>query len=251
MQRYRRLLLQGIAAALFLAVAPASADVWAISGYGGWNGSFNSDVHFTGPGTDWTVRDVPWDGVSFAKDGGAPYYGYRVTYWPSAWRNVGIAIDYTHAKIRAQRNATVSYSGTINGGSLPPSGSDTVSNLFDVLEFTDGLSLITLNGIYGLQRVGVFHPYVGAGVGISIPHVEVTGHGPAVPFPRTFAYEFGGPAVQALVGVDVDVTSHLSLFGEYKLSWTTVNSGMTGGDRIHTNVTTNHLLVGATLKFGH
>src|ERR1043166_2473033 len=112
MKRLMNWLPLALAAGAVLATAPASADVWALSGYGGWNGSFNSDVRFTGLGTDWTVFNVPWDGVSFAGSGGAPYYGYRLTYWPSAWRNIGIAIDYTHAKIRAVRTATVNYSGT-------------------------------------------------------------------------------------------------------------------------------------------
>jgi lipid A oxidase len=247
MKRLGELLPLALAAAAFFAASPASADVWALSGYGGWNGSFNSDARFTGPNTDWTVSNVPWDGVSFVKSGGAPYYGYRLTYWPTALHNIGFAIDYTHAKIRAVRTATVNYSGTING--VPQNGSAQIQNLFDVLEYTDGLSLITVNGLYNLQPYGPFHPYIGAGIGISIPHVEVTGHG-IVPFQRTFAYEFGGPALQVLVGVDVPVTTRLSLFGEYKLSWTSTNSPLTGGYRIHTNVTTNHLLAGATFKFG-
>jgi hypothetical protein len=47
------------------------------------------------------------------------------------------------------------------------------------------------------------------------------------------------------------VNLRLSLFGEYKLSWTSVNSLLNGGYTIHTNIVTDHLLAGGTLKFGH
>jgi lipid A oxidase len=237
------------AAATTLGGGAASADVWGISAYGGWNGSFNSDVRFTGPNTDWTVHSVPWDGLSFGFSGGAPYYGVRLDYWPTAFGNWGLALDFNHAKVRAHRTATVNYSGTMNAA--PFNGSDQVQNLFNVLEFTDGMNFVTLNALYRVQPLGMLHPYVGLGAGISIPHVEVTGNGTTVPFARTFDYEFGGPVLQGLVGLEVPVTSHFSLFGEYKLTWTSIKSPVTGGYDIHTQVVTNHLLAGGTIKFGH
>ncbi len=244
-------ILSALAVASVATVGTASvarADTWGISVYGGWNGSFNSDVNFTGPSTNWTVRNVPWDGLSFTFTGAAPYYGARLSYWPTAMPGWAFALDYTHAKVQASRNATVSYSGEINGGSV--SGSGTVSSLFDVLEFTDGLNIVTLNALYKLPSFGMVHPYVGAGAGINIPHVEVTGNGGSVPFARTFDYEFGGLALQALVGAEVAINKRLALFGEYKLNWAGVNSPLNGGYRIHTNVVTNHILAGVTLKFG-
>jgi lipid A oxidase len=250
MRRNSGLWAAAFAAGTVLATA-ANAGTWQVSVYGGWNGSFNSDVHFTGANTDWTVQNVPWDGVSWAKSGGAPYYGYRLTYWPTAWQNFGIAIDYTHAKIRAVRDATVNYSGTINGSTFD--GSNQIQNLFDVLEYTDGLNLVFADGLYKLHPVGRFHPYVGAGLGISIPHVEVTGvggGGGTPPFQRTFAYEFGGVAAEALIGADVQISKRFSLFGEYKLSYAKVDSPMTGGYTIHTTTITNHLLAGLSFSFG-
>jgi lipid A oxidase len=240
-------MLAGAAVAAVFAANPASADVWGVTLYGGWNGSFDSDVRFSDPDTDWTVHSVPWDGLSFTFTGKSPYYGARLSFWPSAMPGWGVALDYTHAKVQAKRDATVSYSGTIDG--TPTSGSAQVPTLFDVLEFTDGLNLITLNALYKLQPYGIIQPYVGAGAGISIPHVEVTGHAPTTSFPRTFAYEFGGPALQALIGAEVPINGRLSLFGEYKLSWTDITSPMTGGYQIHTTVVTNHLIGGATFKF--
>ena len=233
----------GMATGVVLATAPAGADAWGVSLYGGWNGSLNSDVRFTGPGTDWTLHSVPWDGLSFTQAGGPPFYGARLTYWPSAMRGWGFALEFTHAKARAVGGATVSYSGTF-------SGSDQIQNLFQTLEFTDGLNLVTLNALYQLQPYGMIRPYVGAGAGISIPHVEVTGNGGTVPFPRTFAYEFGGPAVVGLIGAEVALTRRVALFGEFKVTGTTINSPMNGGYEIHTTMVISQVVAGATYKFG-
>lgn len=242
----RHALLTGCAVfAAVVGVSSASAGSLTVSAYGGWNGSFNSDVNFTGPSTDWTVKNVPWEGLSLG-GGDAPYYGARLTYWSVLIPNLGIALDYTHDKVRANPAASVSYSGTLNGSSF--NGTNTIGNLFGALRFTNGLNLVTINALYRLHSIGILHPYVGAGVGITIPEVEVTGNGSTVPFARTFAYEYGGPAAQGIAGVDLTLTKRVSVFTEYKLSWTSVNSPITGGDRIHTTIVTNHLLAGLTLQ---
>jgi lipid A oxidase len=230
--------------AAMTAANPSAAGEFQVGVYGGWNGTHNSDVTFTGPGTDWTVQSVPWDGLSFTFDGAAPYYGARVTYWPDSLPNWGFMFDLTHAKVRAVPDATVSYSGTFGNGSAP------ISNLFDRLEFTDGFTMLTVNGMYRFEPMGRFQPYVGAGLGINVPHVEVEGNGGTVPFNRTFDYEFGGAAAQLLAGVDVAVTRHISLFTEYKFSWAGINAPMVDGHRIHTNLFTHHFLVGASATFG-
>jgi lipid A oxidase len=242
---YRQLV--AAAAVTLLATGVARADMWAVSVYGGWNGTHDSDVRFTGPDTDWTVQSVPWDGLSFTYTGKAPYYGARLTYWPDMMPGWGFAVDFTHAKVQAKRDTIVNFEGTVNN--IPYTGSAVLSDLFDVLEFTDGFNLITLNALHKLQPYGMVQPYLGAGVGFSIPHVEVTGRG-VTSFPRTFAYEFGGPAIQGLIGAEVAVSPLLSLFGEYKLSWTSINSPMTGGYRVRTHLVTHHLLAGASLRFG-
>jgi lipid A oxidase len=239
------LLMGCIAFTAAVGVGSASAGSLTVSAYGGWNGSFNSDVNFTGPGTDWTVKNIPWEGLSVG-GGDAPYYGVRVTYWSVLVPNLGIALDYTHAKVRANPAASVSYSGPLGGPSF--NGTNTIGNLFGALRFTNGLNLVTLNALYRLRSIGMLHPYVGAGLGISIPEVEVTGNGSTVNFARTFAYEYGGPAAQGIAGIDLTLTKRISVFTEYKLSWTSVNSPITGGDRIHTTIVTNHLLAGLTLQ---
>jgi len=69
--------------------------------YGGWNGSFDSDIHLSQPnGTNMTLNGVPWDGDSF---GAPPYWGLRGTYWLNSAPNWGVMIDYSHAKVIADR----------------------------------------------------------------------------------------------------------------------------------------------------
>jgi lipid A oxidase len=243
----KRVSLIGVLAGAVALAATAARAEWQFGAYGGWNGSFNSDVTFTDPDTDWTVSDVPWDGLSFFGDGGAPYYGLRATYWQPGQQGWGVMFDYTHAKVRALADATVSYNGTLDGSSY--NGTGTIGGLFDVLEFTDGISLFTLNGMYRFQPVGIFQPYLGAGIGFNVPHVEVTGN--STGFPTTFMYHYGGFAAQVLAGVDVPITKHISVFGEYKLSWAGVSSPLTGGYHIDTDIITNHVLAGVSVRFGN
>jgi hypothetical protein len=59
-------------------------------------------------------------------------------------------------------------------------------------------------------------PYVGAGAGVLLPHTEVElaaeGH------PRTYEYNYAGPAGQTLVGLEVRL-SRMSFFVEYKFTF--------------------------------
>ncbi len=231
-----------------LTATASAAGEFQVGVYGGWNGTHNSDVTFTDPDTNWTVQGVPWAGLPFTFDGEAPYYGARVTYWPDSLPNWGFMVDLTHAKVRAKAGATVNYNGTIDGGAVGP-GSDQIGNLFSLLEFTDGFTLLTVNGMYRFEPMGRFRPYVGVGLGINIPHVEVEGAG-VVPFNRTFDYEFGGMAAQFLAGVDVKLTNRFSLFTEYKFSWAGIDAPMVDGYRIHTNLFTHHVLLGASVNWG-
>lgn len=247
MRSLRSLSVAGAALMVVAMHAGARAE-YVLGVYGGWNGTHNSDVRFTDPDTDWTVQNIPWLGLPFTADGAAPYYGARFTYWMESKPHWGFMLDYTHAKVRADPSATVNYGGTIDGA--PFSGSDQVGNLFDMLEFTDGISLLTLNAMYRFEPIGRLQPYVGAGLGLNIPHVEVEGNGGSVPFDRTFDYELGGPAAQLLAGVDFRITDNLSLFTEYKFSWAGVNAPLTDGYRVHTNLLTHHILAGISLTFG-
>jgi lipid A oxidase len=212
------------------AASPAHAEMQ-IGVYGGWNGSFDSDIHLSQPNrTNMTLSDVPWDGDS---SGDPPYWGLRGTYWFNNAPSWGVIIDYNHAKVIADQGAVVSVSGTRDG--IPVGPTDRVGNTFQVMEFTDGLNEIYLGGQYRWIH-DRWTPYVGFGVGVSFPHVEVRRVGPGQPY--TFEYQLDGVAVEGLVGLEYHVTPRVSIFGDYKLSFSSNDAELNGGGSLQTDVRT-------------
>src|SRR5690606_11996991 len=112
----------------------------------------------------------------------------------------GLSIDFAHAKVYADEQAF------INSGD------------WTKLEFTDGLNILTANMLYKFFPESPLQPYVGAGVGITIPHVEVTR-----PSGTTFEYQYGGPAVQLQAGIEYRIHDNWSTFLEYKGNYSMVD----------------------------
>jgi lipid A oxidase len=226
--------------ALGLGSNPAFAE-FQIGVYGGFSESLDSDVSLVQPGTNLTLYDVPWDGKSFASP---PYWGVRGIYWFDSSPSWGLMVDYNHAKIYADLGATVNVSGTRDGEAI--NSKERVGDTFDILEFTDGLNEIYLGGMYRWQRER-WTPYVGLGVGLSFPHVEVRRTRISV---RTFEYQVTGVAVEGLVGVEYCITPRVSAFGDYKLSFSSNDADLKGGGTLETDVWTNHFMLGLSLRFG-
>jgi hypothetical protein len=131
-----------------------------IAVYGGWNDSFDSDITLKQPnGTNMTLHDVPWDGVSSEAP---PYWGIRGTWWLANNPNWGLMFDYSHAKVVADKGAVVSVSGRRDGTAIGPT--DKVGNTFQVMEFTDGLNEFFFGAQYRWPHER-WTPYVGFGVG--------------------------------------------------------------------------------------
>lgn len=197
--------------------------------YGGMNENFDSYGELSN-GTNVDGRDFSWRGLSFE----APiYYGVRLTFWPDSIANWGFAIDYTHAKAYAD---------------LTQPG---VSDSYSVLEFTDGLNLLTANALYKHDWDNGLRAYGGLGVGVSIPHVEVTTKpSTVVGASETFEYQVAGPAVQAIAGGSYEFADNWRLFSEYKLSYTANETQLAGGvGTFSTNITSQHLLAGISYSF--
>jgi len=220
---------------------PAAAE-FQIGAYGGFSESFDSDVTLVQPGgTNLTLYDVPWDGKSFVSP---PYWGVRGIYWLDSRPSWGLMFDYNHAKIYSDLGATVTVKGTRDNVAL--SGTDRVSNTFDILEFTDGLNEFYLGGLYRWQHAR-WTPYAGFGVGLSVPHVEIRRAGGTV---KTFEYQVTGVAVEGLVGLEYRITPRLSAFGDYKLSFSSNDADVNGGGTLETDVWTNHFILGLSYRFG-
>ncbi|MCP5072653.1 MAG: porin family protein [Rhodobacteraceae bacterium] len=199
----------------------ASAEL-VLSFYSGANVSPDSRVDYDfnlGGGPQST--NVAWDGEPFVMP---PYFGMRATWWFENSPNWGVAIDNVHAKVAA---------------SPLPAG-------FAKLEFTDGINIVTANVHYRHLNKSRFTPYAGIGFGFTTPHVEVMN---SAGTSRTFEYQFGGPAVQALVGVESELNDRWSVFGELKASYVKISADLNGGGSLSTNIHSNQIAFGVSYKF--
>lgn len=210
-----------LSAALLLSSSAAMAEMQ-FSAYGGFQTAPHSGVDVT-DGTSFTAG---WEGKSFATP---PYYGARATWWLTdlGRPNFGLSLDFSHAKVYADQETFTKTPGWTR------------------LEFTDGLNIATVNGLYRFQDASRrWTPYVGAGVGINVPHVEVTR-----PSGTTFDYAFGGLALQAQAGVSYKITDNWSAFAEYKGNLSFVDVKIDSGDRLKTNIFTNAINVGVSFSW--
>ncbi|OLP54566.1 lipid A oxidase [Rhizobium rhizosphaerae] len=199
----------------------ARADM-VLSAYGG--------SQWAAPGTvetsDGTRFSADWKGRSFSAP---PYYGFRGTWWLNDFglSDFGVSLDYAHAKVYADDATFRRTPG------------------WTTLEFTDGLNVLTLNGLYRFQdATRDWTPYVGLGAGINIPHVEVTR-----PSGRTFEYQVGGATLQAQAGVDYKITEHWSAFAEYKANYSFVDVDIDSGAKLKTDVFTHGINLGVSFHF--
>jgi len=214
-----RLTIIPLAAALSLpSVVLAEVE---LSFYTGAQNAPHSDVFFDG---DSEIADgkifIGWEGRSFEAP---PYYGLRATVWNSP--TFGYGVEFTHNKIYPQE------------GELPPE--------FQRLEFTDGLNTLTVNAYRRWQNgYGDFTPYIGGGVGLSIPHVEVI-----TDTSRTEGYQITGPAATWIAGASYPITDEWSVFGEYKGTYSINTGELDTGGTVETNVITNALNVGVSFSF--
>lgn len=198
--------------------AAASAEV-ELSFYGGAQSAPHSDLFISGDPAYPAKTRVQWEGRSFDPP---PYYGLRATYWASD--SFGYGLDFTHTKVYSTADSR---------------GSD-----FTTLEFTDGLNTLTANAYRRFQPVYGIRPYVGAGLGVAIPHVEVSNGTTS-----TFGYQVTGPAATVLAGATYPISERFSVFGEYKFTYSQNTADLDGGGTLETDIITNALNVGVSFSF--
>lgn len=229
MANWAKAVLSGIGTLAALAVTgitatPTRAEVQ-IQAYGGLNENFSSDVSVR-KGAVSDTRSVDWDGKSFALP---PYWGVRGIYWFNSHPNWGVAVDYMHAKAY----------GKIKFATDP---------VYSTLEFTDGNNILTGNLMYRfgdpMQRI---RPYMGVGLGLAIPHVEVGLK--AFPGQDTFDYQVTGLAALALAGLEFQITPAWSAIVEGKLSYTQIDADLKGGGSLKTDIWSPHLAIGLSYRF--
>ena len=209
-----------ICALMLLTPAIATAEV-ELSFYGGVQGANTSTVTFDG---DSVIPDgsysLDWEGRPLEPP---PYYGWRATIWPSP--ELGYGVEFTHNKVYPTDD------------SLP----DGVTRL----EMTDGLNTLTLNAYRRWDSaLGDFTPYVGGGLGLSVPHVEVTS-GES----RTAGYQVTGGAATWIAGASYPINDEWSVFGEYKGTYSQNVGDLDTGGVIESDIVTNALNLGVSFGF--
>jgi len=207
--------------ALTLAPLPATAEV-ELSFYGGWQSAPHSVVTISG---DAVLSDqeftAGWEGRSFDAP---PHYGVRATWWRT--ESLGFGVDLNHTKVYADA-ATLAASGLSH------------------FEFSDGLNILTLNAYRRWNdALGGLTPYIGGGIGLAIPHVEVVDDGT-----RTWGYQVTGPAVAWMAGISYPINDRWSVFGEYKGTYSQNEARLDTGGTLETDVITNALNLGVSFNF--
>jgi lipid A oxidase len=151
------------------------------------------------------------------------YLGLRYSRWVDAdW---GYALNYAHSKAKSTDQASVNYNR---------------------LEFTDGVNPITAMVMRRFSYRAV-KPYVGAGLGISVPHVEVQWtNGTASK--KTYEYQYGGPVATVLAGFSYPYSDKWLLFTDFQMHYLWMDVAVDGG-RLKTNLITNAINVGVSYRF--
>lgn len=212
-----------VASAMLLAAVPQAWAQFQLNIYGGAQSLPQSSVSGADPsGVGDFGFDVGWHGKSFEVP---PYFGVRGVWWRR--NDLGFALDFTHAKAEAD-------SGALSGAG------------FEVLEFTDGINTLTVNALKRFEPMAGFRPYLGGGVGIAIPRVDVQSSNTA---PRTVEYQYGGVVAQFQGGVEYQLSDDWTVFGEYKMNYVDLEVDLEGGGALSTDLITNSVNLGAGFSF--
>jgi len=200
--------------ALLFAPAMAFGQV-ELSFYGGGQSVPSSDV---------SIRNQPSGSEDFGADWDSPrFLGLRATQWRSP--SFGIGIDFARNSVGASEDSL-------------PSG-------YSELEFTDGVNTLTVNAYRRWSNVvGELTPYLGGGVGVALPRVEVIGDGT-----ETDEIQLTGPAATLIAGASMPISDSWSFFGEYKGTISANTADLDGGGTLETDVLTNALNVGVSFNF--
>ncbi len=214
-----------------LCIGGGARAEWALSLYGGDSLAEDGDLRLTGGGRRLTFHNVDWADRSFESP---IYYGARLTHW---WEHWGVAVDFTHTKVYSNPDQIVRVSGQRNDR-------ERLGDTLERFDLSHGLNFITLNGLYRWRPTKRWQPYVGAGAGAAVPHVEATVAGQ-----ETEEYQLAGPAAQGLVGVGYRLFEHLGAFVEYKLTYADLDADLRGGARVTTQTLTHQFIAGVSVLF--
>jgi lipid A oxidase len=235
-----------LAIAAAIAGAASARAEWVVSAFTGSAMTENTDVKLRQPGTDLTFHDASFEGRDFESPF---YYGGRVSYFLEREQSsFGFGAEFFHAKAYLNSGDTVHVTGTRGG--LSVDDQEPISNSIQQFNNSHGLNYLTADAMYrwvfsnrDKSFIGRLQPYLGAGIGVVIPHVESDVGG--LSFQE---YQVHGPGVVAFGGLNFDITKHFSIFAEYKFSYSDLDEPIPGGSISYTPLTHN-LIGGFSINF--
>jgi hypothetical protein len=226
---------------------------WVATLYTGDSHTFASALTVIQPGTR---SDASFDTVSWAPHPlghGAPYYGLRISYFPSLSARLGVTFDFTHYKMYAETEEPTTLRGEWNG--KPVDEAITVADGLQSLEIAHGVNFASLNGQYRSNpsfEEGPWQMHAGAGVGVYVPHSDGVIDGRGV----DESYQYGGFGGQLFGGAEYSLPERwqprsvrFALLVEGKLDAGNIDLRLDPGTRIETEVVTAHLLAGIAMHF--
>ena len=203
------------------------------------------DLHQSG-GTDLTFHGVSYEGRDFEIP---PYYGARALWFPSEESHWGFGAEFLHIKLYAETDATAHVTG--RRGGVTVNNSERIEDTIGSFSLSHGLNVVLGDIVYrwlpgkrGQDFLGHLQPYAGVGLGVAIPHVESRIGG-------TFQeeYQLRGPGMEALAGVNIELTRHWGLMLEYKFTYANLDALDVPGGSIELTPLTQHLVTGLTFSF--
>lgn len=217
---------------------PTVADV-VLSFYIGASQTRPSDLHVVQQqrANDATMHDVTWRGYPFRFE---IYYGLRLTYTPPYHSAMRIALDYTHLKVYAETNATLTQGGTWHGQPLHETAP--VRERVQSIEMTHGLNMLGLSFLQRLSGSQSAEFYAGGGPVIFVPHTESR----VDSLQHETGYRYGGAGFQFAAGVRGCIARR-PVFVESKYSNGAPIVGIAQGSA-QTGIHTVHELAGADFK---
>lgn len=224
--------------------APADKGAWFV--YWGYNRSMysTSDIHFSGPGYDFTLRqvkatdrpsDLSLDTYLNPRYIWLPQYNYRVGYFHRERWSLSLGLD--HLKYVVQQGQQVRMDGWVS-----PSRSEvfamsegsrevTLDEDFLTYEHTDGLNLLSFdldhyNALWSSrdQRQRL-HLFEGLHLGMLIPRSDVQLFGEGV----NNVFHIAGVGAGAQLGLHFTFLQHLFLRTTGRITWVDLPSVLTTG----------------------
>lgn len=235
-----------VATALGCFAAPARAEL-DLSVFTGIALTHDNDLVLRqGSGTDLTFHDVSYEGRDFEAP---PYYGARLLWFPGEFSHWGFGAEFFHFKLYADTGDTVHVTGRRDGVGV--NDNERIDQTIDSFSLSHGLNLALGDVVYrwfpggrGDDFLSRLQPYVGAGLGAAIPHVETNVGGN---FQEE--YQLHGPSAQGIAGVNFDLTRHWGLMFEYKFTYANLDSLDIRGGAIELTPLTHHVVAGLTFSF--